>query len=68
MKEGMIDAKTAPYGVLLLRVSIGILFLFHGVYLKAFLFGMTAIFSQAWGYRNGSPGWSCCTKRSADWR
>ena len=37
----MIDAKMAPYGALLLRVSIGILFLFHGAYLKAFAFGMT---------------------------
>jgi putative oxidoreductase len=37
----MIDAKTAPYGVLLLRASMGILFILHGVYLKAFVFGMT---------------------------
>jgi putative oxidoreductase len=37
----MIDAKTAPYGALLLRVSMGILFILHGVYLKAFVFGMT---------------------------
>ena len=37
----MIDAKMAPYGALLLRVSMGILFILHGAYLKAFVFGMT---------------------------
>jgi len=36
----MIDAKSAPYGALLLRVSMGVLFLLHGLYLKAFVFGM----------------------------
>ena len=36
----MIDAKNAPYGVMLLRVSMGILFILHGVYLKVFVFGM----------------------------
>ena len=36
----MIDTKTAPYGALLMRVSMGILFILHGVYLKAFVFGM----------------------------
>jgi len=36
----MIDAKLAPYGALLLRVSMGVLFILHGVYLKAFVFGM----------------------------
>jgi putative oxidoreductase len=36
----MIDAKLAPYGALLLRVSMGVLFLLHGLYLKAFVFGM----------------------------
>ena len=34
----MIDAKSAPYGVLLLRISLGILFLAHGLYLKIFVF------------------------------
>jgi putative oxidoreductase len=33
----------APYGVLLLRVSMGILFLLHGLYLKVFLFGMAGV-------------------------
>ena len=39
----MIDARTAPYGALLLRVSMGILFLMHGAYLKFYLFGMAGI-------------------------
>jgi len=37
----MIDAKTAPYGALLLRASMGILFVLHGAYLKAIALGMT---------------------------
>ena len=37
----MIDLEKAPYGALLLRVSMGALFILHGVYLKAFVFGMT---------------------------
>jgi putative oxidoreductase len=41
MEGRMVDTKTAPYGALLLRVSMGILFILHGVYLKAFVFGMT---------------------------
>jgi len=36
----MIDAKLAPYGALLLRVSMGVLFILHGLYLKALVFGM----------------------------
>ena len=36
----MIDAKLAPYGALLQRVSMGLLFILHGLYLKAFVFGM----------------------------
>jgi uncharacterized membrane protein YphA (DoxX/SURF4 family) len=39
MEGRMIDAKTAPYGALLLRVSMGILFILHGVYLKALYSG-----------------------------
>jgi putative oxidoreductase len=39
----MIDSKSAPYGALLLRVSMGILFLMHGAYLKFYLFGMAGI-------------------------
>ena len=36
----MIDEKTAPYSALLLRVSMGILFILHGAYLKIFVFTM----------------------------
>ena len=38
--EKMIDAIRAPYGALLLRVSMGVLFILHGLYLKAMVFGM----------------------------
>jgi putative oxidoreductase len=34
----MIDQKTAPYGALLLRVTLGVMFLAHSVYLKFFVF------------------------------
>lgn len=36
----MIDPRTAPYGAMLLRWSMGLLFILHGLYLKAFVFGM----------------------------
>jgi putative oxidoreductase len=36
----MVDEKLAPYGALLLRVSMGVLFLLHGLYLKVFAIGM----------------------------
>lgn len=36
----MIDNKLAPYGALLLRVSMGVLFILHGLYLKYFVFTM----------------------------
>src|SRR5438046_3333928 len=36
----MIDSLRAPYGALLLRVSMGVLFILHGLYLKATVFGM----------------------------
>jgi putative oxidoreductase len=36
----MIDTRLAPYGALLLRVSMGVLFILHGVYLKVAVFGM----------------------------
>jgi putative oxidoreductase len=39
----MIDDKLAPYGALLLRVSMGLLFILHGLYLKAFVFGMAGV-------------------------
>lgn len=34
----MTNAKTSPYAALLLRVSLGVMFLAHGLYLKAFVF------------------------------
>lgn len=36
----MIDERNAPYGALLLRVSMGVLFILHGIYLKVFVFTM----------------------------
>jgi putative oxidoreductase len=45
----MIDSKTAPYGTLLLRVSLGVMFIAHSAYLKAFVFtlpGTAAFFSS----------------------
>ena len=48
----MIETKTAPYGALLLRVSLGILFLAHGLLLKVMTFGLagTAGYFQSIGY------------------
>lgn len=51
----MIDTKGAPYGALLLRVSLGILFLAHGLYLKVFVFGLPGT-AQYFGSL-GLPGW-----------
>ena len=34
----MIDSKTAPYAALVLRVSLGVMFLAHGFYLKFMVF------------------------------
>ncbi|MDH3282737.1 MAG: DoxX family protein [Gammaproteobacteria bacterium] len=36
----MIDSKTAPYAALVLRVSLGVMFIAHSVYLKAFVFSL----------------------------
>jgi putative oxidoreductase len=36
----VIDDRLAPYGALLLRVSMGVLFILHGLYLKYFVFTM----------------------------
>ncbi|NQV84392.1 MAG: DoxX family protein [Rhodospirillales bacterium] len=38
MNNSIIDAKTAPYGALVLRVSLGIMFLAHSLYLKVMVF------------------------------
>ncbi len=47
-----IDPKTAPYGALLLRVSLGVMFLAHGLYLKYFVFTLpgTAQFFESVGF------------------
>lgn len=34
----MIDHRTAPYAALILRVSLGVLFIAHGLLLKVFMF------------------------------
>jgi putative oxidoreductase len=39
MKDGL-DPRTAPYAALLLRVSMGVLFLAHGAWLKLGVFGL----------------------------
>ena len=51
----MIDNRTAPYAALLLRVSLGIMFLAHGL-LKVFVFTLpgTAQFFEKVGF----PGWA----------
>lgn len=47
----MIDSKTAPYAALILRVSLGVMFLAHGLYLKIFVFtvGGTVGFFESLG-------------------
>ncbi len=48
----MIDSRTAPYAALLLRVSLGALFLAHGLLLKVFTFTIpgTVQFFESIGY------------------
>lgn len=48
----MIDTRTAPYAALLLRVSLGALFLAHGLLLKVFTFTIpgTVSFFESIGY------------------
>lgn len=60
----MIDTKTAPYAALLLRVSLGIMFIAHGLYLKAFVFTLpgTAQFFASLGL----PGWLAYVVFSAE--
>jgi len=36
----MIDQQRASHGALLLRISMGVLFILHGIYLKMFVFTM----------------------------
>ena len=48
----MIDTRTAPYAALLLRVSLGTLFLAHGLVLKLLTFGIpgTVGYFQSLGF------------------
>lgn len=48
----MIDTRTAPYAALLLRVSLGVMLLAHGLLLKVLTFGFagTAGYFQSIGY------------------
>ncbi len=48
----MIDNRTAPYAALILRVSLGLLFIAHGLLLKVFTFGVsgTAAYFESIGY------------------
>ena len=41
----MIDQRTAPYAALLLRVSMGVMLLAHGLLLKVFTFGVSGTVS-----------------------
>jgi len=52
MEIAVIDTRTAPYAALLLRVSLGILLLAHGLLLKVFVFGIagTTSFFASIGY------------------
>src|SRR3989442_12994914 len=51
----MIDALRAPYGALLLRVSMGVLFILHGLYLKTMVFGMAG--TAKYFASKGLPDW-----------
>ncbi|MGI9411626.1 MAG: DoxX family protein [Hyphomicrobiaceae bacterium] len=48
----MIDSRTASYAALLLRVSLGVLLIAHGFFLKVFTFGIpgTVGFFESIGY------------------
>ena len=52
----MIDTRTAPYAALVLRVALGVMFLAHSLWLKAFVFTLpgTAQFFESLGL----PGFS----------
>jgi putative oxidoreductase len=52
MEISMIDNRTAPYAALLLRASLGVLLLAHGLLLKIFTFGIpgTVGYFESIGY------------------
>lgn len=52
----MIDQKTAPYAALLLRVSLGVMFIAHSLYLKVFVFTVPGTVQFFEGL--GLPGFS----------
>ncbi|WP_211107197.1 DoxX family protein [Azospirillum thermophilum] len=51
-KDATVDSRTAPYAAFLLRVSLGVLFLAHGLLLKVLTFGVagTVGFFESIGY------------------
>ena len=51
----MIDTGKAPYGALLLRVSMGVLFILHGFYLKYMVFGLAG--AEKYFASLGLPDW-----------
>ena len=56
MSNSIINTQTAPYGALLLRVSLGIMFIAHSLYLKVVVFtvpGTVQFFESL-----GLPGFS----------
>jgi putative oxidoreductase len=52
MELPMIESRTAPYAALLLRVSLGVMFIAHGLLLKVFAFTIpvTVSFFESIGY------------------
>jgi putative oxidoreductase len=50
-EEAMIDLKTAPYAALVLRLSLGVMFIAHSLWLKLFVFTLpgTAEFFESLG-------------------
>ncbi len=51
----MIDAKTAPYAALILRLSMGIMFILHGFYTKILVHGFAGTATMF--HSMGLPGW-----------
>ncbi len=52
MSDNNINSETAPYGAFLLRVSLGVMFIAHGLILKYFTFTLagTAQYFESIGY------------------
>lgn len=57
-------ADPIPLGIALLRVTLGVMFLAHGVILKAFTFGLAA--TAARFEQIGLPGWLAYTTFAAE--